>query len=412
MNPDAARAAAEAAYRAEARRVLATLIRLLGGFDAAEEALHEAFAAAAEQWPREGVPASPYSWLVSAGRFKTIDRWRRLSRLANALPGLAVLALAAEDPVMPQAIHDDELRLIFTCCHPALAPDARAALTLREVGGLTTEEIARAWLVPAPTIAQRIVRAKAKIRDAGIPYEVPARADLPERVDSVLQVLYLIFNEGYAATDGPDLTRDDLCAEAIRLTRLAAELLEEPEVLGLLALMLLHQARRAARTDAAGDVVLPEDKDRGLWDRVRIAEAEDLLAQAAAAGVVGSYVLQAAIAAAHARAPRFEDTDWEEILGFYDALQTINPSPIVALNRAAAIGLRDGPECGLAAIDAALQGGELDRYHLAHAARADMLRRLGRTEAARAAYQRALDLARQPVEQRFLRKRLDRLLYQ
>jgi RNA polymerase sigma-70 factor, ECF subfamily len=401
--------ALEDAYRTEARRVLATLIRLVGGFEAAEEALHEAFVAAAEQWPREGVPANPYAWLVSAGRFKTIDRWRRQARLAGALPELEALAEDAPEPAMPEDIEDDELRLIFTCCHPALAPDARIALTLREVGGLTTEEIARAYLAPAPTIAQRIVRAKAKIRDAAIPYETPARADLPARLESVLQVIYLIFNEGYAATEGPHLTRADLSAEAIRLGRLVVALLDEPEALGLLALMLLHEARRMARADASGDLVLLEDQDRALWNRVGIAEAQSLIERALASRRIGPYVLQAAIVAVHAAAPSTGQTDWAEIVGLYDVLLRIEPSPIVALNRAAALGMRDGPKAGLASIEAVMGDGQLDDYALAHSARADMQRRLGLAEAAHASYQRALELTRQHAERRFLQRRLDQL---
>jgi RNA polymerase sigma-70 factor, ECF subfamily len=363
MSTVGARDALEATYRTEARRVLATLIRLLGGFEAAEEALHEAFAAAAEQWPYEGVPANPHAWLVSTGRFKTIDRWRRQARLAGALTELAALADPAPEPAMSEHIQDDELRLIFTCCHPALAPDARIALTLREVGGLTTEEIARAYLAPAPTIAQRIVRAKAKIRDEAIPYEVPARAELSARLERVLQVVYLIFNEG--------LTRDDLCAEAIRLGRLLIELLDEPEALGLLALMLLHEARRATRVDAAGELILLEDQDRSLWDRRRIAEAQCLIERALGSRRVGPYVLQAAIAAVHAEAPSAGTTDWAQIVALYDVLLRSDPSPVVALNRAAALRMRDGPEAGLAAIEAVLGQGGLDGYHLAHAARAD-----------------------------------------
>jgi RNA polymerase sigma-70 factor (ECF subfamily) len=405
----AARDALETAYRTEARRVLATLIRLLGGFDAAEEALHEAFAAAAVQWPKDGVPANPYAWLVSAGRFKTIDRWRRQARLADAMPGLVALAEQAEEQAMPEHIADDELRLIFTCCHPALAPDARVALTLREVAGLTTEEIARAYLAPTPTIAQRIVRAKAKIRDAGIPYETPDPADLPARLESALQVVYLIFNEGYAATDGPSLTRADLCAEAIRLGRLVTDLLDEPEAHGLLALMLLHEARRASRVDAAGDIVLLEDQDRSLWNRATITEAQGLVERALGSRRAGPYALQAAIAALHAEAPSVGDPDGPQIVALYDVLLRIAPTPVVALNRAAAVGLRDGPRAGLNAIEAVLEGGELDGYHLAHAARADMQRRLGLADAARASYRRALDLVRQPAERRFLQARLDQL---
>ncbi|HEV2678217.1 MAG TPA: RNA polymerase sigma factor [Aliidongia sp.] len=409
MNPAGARHALEAAYRTEARRVLATLIRLLGGFDAAEEALHEAFAAAAERWPRDGVPASPYAWLVSTGRFKTIDRWRRQARLTDLLPELAAVTDLSPEMIMAEPIPDDELRLIFTCCHPVLAPDARIALTLREVAGLTTEEIARAYLAPAPTIAQRIVRAKAKIRDAAIPYEVPAPAALPARIESVLQVVYLVFNEGYVATTGPSLTRDDLCMEAIRLGRLVVDLLDDPEALGLLALMLLHQARRAGRVDPAGDLVLLEDQDRSLWDRDRIAEAQGLIERALSSRRTGPYLLQAAIAALHAEAPSTGQTDWPQIVALYDVMHRLDPSQIVALNRAAALGMRDGPEAGLAAIEMVIGRGDLDGYHLAHAARADMQRRLGRIEAARSSYRRALELTRQPAERRFLQGRLDRL---
>jgi RNA polymerase sigma-70 factor (ECF subfamily) len=401
--------ALEVTYRTEARRVLATLIRLLGGFDAAEEALHEAFAAAAEQWPREGVPANPYAWLVSTGRFKTIDRWRRQARLAGALPELVALADTKPEPAMPEHIQDDELRLIFTCCHPALAPDARIALTLREVGGLTTEEIARAYLAPAPTIAQRIVRAKAKIRNEAIPYEVPARAELPARVESALQVVYLIFNEGYAATQGPSLTRDDLCAEAIRLGRLVVELLDDSEALGLLALMLLHEARRSTRVDAAGDLILLENQNRSLWDRAGIAEAQGLIERALVSRRVGPYLLQAAIAAVHAEAPSFGETDWARIVGLYDNLLRVDPSPVAALNRAVALGMRDGPDAGLASIEAVLKQGGLDDYHLAHSARADLQRRVGLAQAARASYQRAIELTRQPAERRFLQARLAQL---
>ena len=413
MSARAARDAVEAAYRADGRRVLATLIRLLGGFDAAEEALHEAFAAAARQWPADGVPANPYAWLVSTGRFRLIDRWRREARLAATLPELAALAGPVQpldqDAAMSEPLADDELRLIFTCCHPALPADARIALTLREVGGLTTEEVARAYLRPAPTIAQRIVRAKARIRDEALPYEVPPLAELPARLESVLQVLYLIFNEGYLATDGPSLTRADLSGEAIRLTRLLTGLLDDPEAQGLLALMLLHDARRAGRADAAGDLILLEDQDRTLWDRAAIAEATGLIERAFAARRAGPYLLQAAIAALHAEAPTFADTDWAQIVALYDVLGRIAPSPVVALNRAAALAARDGPRAGLAAVDAAMAPGDLDAYPLAHAARADLCRRLGETGAARDAYRRALDLTTQPAERRFLEKRLGEL---
>ncbi|APR81732.1 RNA polymerase sigma-70 factor, ECF subfamily protein [Minicystis rosea] len=400
------RAVLEATYRTEGRRVLATLIRLLGGFDAAEEALHEAFAAAAEQWPRAGVPANPYSWLVSTGRFQTLSRRRRQMRLSGALPELVALAEAEPEPALPEHIRDDELRLIFICCHPSLAPDARIALTLREVGGLTTEEIARAYLVPTPTIAQRIVRAKAKIRDEAIPYEVPARAELSARIESVLHVVYLIFNEGYAATQGPSLTREDLCTEALRLGRLVVELLDDPEALGLVALMLLHESRRGARLDAAGDLVLLEQQNRSLWDRGRIAEAEALIERALGARRVGPYLLQAAIAAVHAQAASAGETDWAQIVALYEVLRRVDPSPVVALNGAVAVGMRDGPAAGLAAIDAVLGRGGLDDYHLAHAARADMQRRLGLTAAAQASYRRALTLTRQLAERRFLEARL------
>ncbi|GGF12092.1 DNA-directed RNA polymerase sigma-70 factor [Aliidongia dinghuensis] len=398
--------ALEAAYRIEARRVRATLIRLLGDFDAAEEALHEAFAAAADRWPKEGIPSNPYSWLVSAGRFKTIDRWRREMRLARALPALAPLAEPSLERDMPEVIEDDELRLIFTCCHPALPPDARIALTLREVAGLTTEEIARAYLVSPPTIGQRIVRAKAKIREAQIPYETPSPDDLPARLEPVLKVIYLVFNEGYAATEGDALTRPVFCAEALRLGRLVVGLLDEPEARGLLALMLLHDSRRAARVDAAGDLVLLEDQDRSLWDRNSISEAIGLITDAIAERKAGPYLLQALIAATHAEAESFDRTDWARAVSLYDALCQIEPSPVVALNRAAAIAMRDGPEAGLVAIDAVMTSGELDQYAYAHAARADVLRRLGCVDAARASYERALALTRQTAEQRFLRRRL------
>ena len=390
-------------YRAEARRVLATLIRLLGGFDAAEEALHEAFLAAAASWPRDGVPRNPYAWLVSAGRNRVVDRWRRDAKVRDALPDLPFDDV---EPPDDEVIRDDELRLIFMCCHPNLSPDGRVALILREVCGLTTEEIARAFLTPVPTIAQRIVRAKAKIRDLSIPYEVPDRADWPPRLESVLQVVYLVFNEGHTATDGPDMIRADLCREALRLGRLVCDLIDDAEALGLLALMLLHEARKTTRTDAAGGFVPLEDQDRSLWDRALISEAQALIARALKHQRVGPYILQAAIADLHARAPSLAETDWPQIVGLYDTLMWVAPSPVVALNRAVAVSQRDGPEAGIAAIEAAMAGGALDTYHLAFAALADLHRRLGNVEAARGLYARALGLATQPAEKKFLATRL------
>ncbi|HEV2440685.1 MAG TPA: RNA polymerase sigma factor [bacterium] len=406
-----ARRAVDAVYRAESRRVLATLIRLLGDFDLAEEALHDAFAAAVEQWPRQGVPANPRAWLVSAGRFKAIDTLRRRARFDASLVKIAEdLELGADAAGREHGeLEDDRLRLIFTCCHPALAPEAQVALTLREVCGLTTEEIARAFLTGAPTLAQRIVRAKRKIRDARIPYRVPSKDDLPARLDSVLRVVYLVFTEGYAASSGPSLVRADLSAEAIRLGRLLLELLPEPEVAGLLALMLLHESRRAARTSPSGELVLLDDQDRSLWNRGQIAEGVALAERALSSRRFGPYTLQAAIASVHAEAPAASATEWDRIVGFYDALQAAYPSPVVELNRAAAVAMRDGPAAGLALIDALLSRGDLDDYHLAHAARADLCRRLGRTADARASYERALQLARQEPERRFLRRRLEGL---
>ena len=403
--------AVNAVYETESRRVLATLIRLLGDFDVAEEAMHDAFRAALEQWPRDGVPANPRAWLVSAGRFKAIDGLRRRARFdaldeTKAADELAVMDTAAWADA--ESVEDDRLRLIFTCCHPALAPDAQTALTLREVCGLTTEEIARAFLTPAPTLAQRIVRAKAKIRDARIPYQVPTQAELPERLDAVLRVVYLVFNEGYAASSGATLVRQDLSSEAIRLGRLLVELLPEPEAIGLLALMLLHESRRQARTDPSGEIVLLEDQDRSTWDRSMIAEGTELVERAFRRGG-GPYTIQAAISAVHAGAPTAADTDWAEIVGLYDALQRRAPSPIVELNRAVAIAMRDGPAAGLALINGLLERGELTEYRLAHAARAELCRRLGRTTDARASLKRALELTRVEPERRLLERRLAQL---
>ena len=411
-SPDQARAAVEAVYRGDSRRVLATLIRLLGDFDLAEEAMHDAFSVALERWPRDGVPGNPRAWLVSAGRFKAIDGIRRRARFDASLGAIAeqldanTVDLADWDD---DRLEDDRLRLIFTCCHPALPPDAQIALTLREVCGLTTEEIARAFLTGAPTVAQRIVRAKAKIRATGIPYQVPARAELPDRLDSVLHVVYLVFNEGYSASTGETLTRVDLSTEAIRLGRLLVELLPEPtepEALGLLALMLLHEARRAARSSATGELILLDDQDRSCWDQTRIAEGSALVERALRSRRFGPYTLQAAIAAVHAEAAAAAETDWAQIVGLYEVLLRSDPSPIVELNRAAAVAMRDGPAAGLALIDELLARGELADYHLAHSARADLLRRLGRLADARASYERALELARQAPERRFLERRI------
>ncbi|MBW8769666.1 MAG: RNA polymerase subunit sigma-24 [Gemmatimonadetes bacterium] len=408
-----ARQAVERVYRSESRRVLATLIRLLGDFDRAEEALHDAFIAALQQWPASGVPANPRSWLVSAGRFKAIDGERRRAK-HDASRDAIVEGFALRNTPPPdiddESLDDDWLRLIFTCCHPALSDDARIALTLREVCDLTTEQVARAFLSTPPTIAQRIVRAKAKIRDAGIPYTIPTRADMPERLDAVLHVVYLVFNEGYAATSGDAVVRGDLTREAIRLARLLLDLLpDEGEIRGLLALMLLHDSRREARTTAEGDLVLLADQDRRLWARGAIEEGLTLVRQALGAPRYGSYAVQAAIAALHAQAPTAAETDWSEIAGLYDVLLEIDGSPVVELNRAVAVAMRDGAAAGLALVDAIIARGALEKYHLAHAARADLLAQLGRRDAAAAAYQRALALASQAPERRFLERRIDAL---
>jgi len=418
--------AVNAVYLSDSRRVLATLIRLLGDFDVAEEALHDAFRAALEQWPREGVPSNPRAWLVSTGRFKAIDGMRRRKRFdsLDEVGGQADIAVADTAAwADEESVEDDRLRLIFTCCHPALGPDAQVALTLREVCGLTTEEIAHAFLTPAPTLAQRIVRAKAKIRDARIPYQVPTRAELPERLDAVLRVIYLVFNEGYAASSGTVVTRHDLSAEAIRLGRLLVELLPgfdrnrasqaprgmEPEAVGLLALMLLHESRRTARTSPSGDVILLDDQDRSLWDRDQIAEGIQLVRHALSSRQIGPYTIQAAIAAVHAEAPTAAATDWDEIVGLYDALLQADPSPVIELNRAVAVAMRDGPAAGLTLVDAILERGDLSDYRLTHATRAELCRRLGKHAEARASYGRAIALTRQEPERRFLERRLAEL---
>jgi len=397
----------DAIYRAESRRIFATLIRLLGDFDLAEEAVHDAFRAALEQWPRDGMPANPRAWLVSAGRFKAIDGIRRRTRFDS----IDEVDDIVDESVQydGEGIEDDRLRLVFTCCHPALSHDAQIALTLREVCGLTTEAIAQAFLAGAPTLAQRIVRAKGKIRDAGIPYQVPAPEELPQRLDAVLRVIYLVFNEGYSASSGPTLTRVDLSGEAIRLGRLLVALLPDPEAIGLLALMLLHESRRSARASPTGEVILLNEQDRSRWDRGLIAEGSLLVQQALASRRFGPYTLQAAIAGVHANAASADATDWREIVGLYDVLMRSEPSPVVELNRAVALAMRDGPAAGLALIDAILVRGDLRDYHLAHAARADLCRRLGETGQARASYERAIALARQEPERRFLARRLTEL---
>lgn len=401
----------ESLYRSESGRVLATLVRLLGDLDLAEESMHEAFAAALESWPKTGIPDSPRPWLISTARFKAIDNMRRRARFDGAQRDLVahMESLANQAPVADEEIEDDRLRLIFTCCHPALPPEAQVALTLRELCGLTTEEIARAFLVTPATLAQRIVRAKAKIREASIPYEVPAPEELPERLGAVLQVIYLVFNEGYSAAAGAEVTRAELTSEAIRLGRLLSELLPEPEVIGLLSLMLLQESRRAARTSPTGDLILLENQDRSLWNREQIAEGVTLVERALNSRRFGPYTLQAAIAAVHAGAASTAATDWRQIISLYNQLLRIQPSPVVQLNRAVAIAMRDGPEAGLQQIEAAMEHGELTNYYLAHSARAEMYRRLGRTAEARSSYEKALTLTQQEPERQFLQARIRQL---
>lgn len=399
-------------YRQESRRVFATLVRLLGDFDLAEEAMHEAFTSAVEKWEQDGVPHNPRAWLVSAGRFKAIDTIRRRVRFDQSLGEIAQRLGGSANPfeaVDDESIEDDRLRLIFMCCHPAIAPNAQVALTLREVCGLRTEEIASAFLTSPPTIAQRIVRGKAKIRDAGIPFEIPTVSQMPQRLDAVLSVIYLVFNEGYSASSGESVTRHDLSEEGIRLGRLLVQLLPDAEAKGLLALMLIQESRRAARTTIDGDIVLLEDQDRSLWNQTHIVEGSMLIQEALASRRFGVYSLQAAIAAVHAEAKTPEDTDWTQIVALYDVLAMMGPSPIVELNRAVAVAMRDGPEAGLMLIDAILDQGALGQYHLAHAAKADLCRRLGRNEEAKHAYQKALELVRQEPERRFLERRLQDL---
>lgn len=412
-NTNQIRDTVESIYRSESRQVLATLIRLLGDFETAEEALHDAFAIAVEQWARNGIPANPRAWLVSTGRFKAIDGIRRRARHDASVAEMAkqpepTTTLDADEQ-NDEHVEDDRLRLIFTCCHPALAPETQVAMTLREVCGLTTEEIARAFLTKPPTIAQRIVRAKAKIRQAYIPYEVPLEKELPDRLDAVLRVVYLVFNEGYSASAGDLLTRHDLSSEAIRLGRVLMELLPEPEAMGLLGLMLLQNSRRAARTSPAGDLILLENQDRDLWNRNQITEGVSLVQRALSAGQIGPYTIQAAIASVHAHASSSASTDWSQIVALYDTLLQTNPSPVVELNRAVAVAMRDGPLAGLTLIDTILAQGDLGNYHLIHAARADLCRRLGRTKEARVSYERALSLTQQEPERRFLGRRLNEL---
>src|SRR6202042_3737210 len=403
----------ETLYRSESGRILATLVRLLGDLDLAEEVMHEAFAVALESWPQTGIPDNPRPWLISTARFKAIDGMRRRAHFDGAQRDLAAYIEASihEEPLGDEEIEDDRLRLIFTCCHPALPPEGQVALTLREICGLTTEEIARAFLVTPAALAQRIVRAKAKIRETSIPYEVPTPQDLPERLDAVLQVIYLVFNEGYSAASGAEVTRAELTGEAIRLGRLLAELqpepqVPEPETMGLLALMLLQESRRAARTSPAGELILRENQDRSLWNREQIAEGVALVEKALSSRRFGAYTLQAAIAAVHAEAQSTAATDWRQIVALYNQLVRIQPSPVVYLNRAVAIAMLDGPEAGLKHIDAVLEQGELANYYLAHSARAELYRRLGRTAEARASYERALALTQQEPERQFLQERI------
>ena len=399
-------------YRADSRRILATLIRLLGDFDIAEDAMHDAFDIALDQWERDGIPTNPVAWLVSAGRFKAIDQLRRRARFETPLE--PIFEKVSDTPGDPadfegEEIEDDRLRLVFTCCHPALAPEARVALTLREVCGLTTEDIAHAFLTTPSTLAQRIVRAKSKIRDAKIPYVVPSQDELPERLDTVLQVIYLVFNEGYSASSGNSLTRVDLSNEAIRLGRLLADLLPDPEAIGILALMLLHESRRPARTTLAGDIVLLEDQDRSLWNRELIGEGVELVRRALASGSYGPYLIQAAIAAVHSQSASASETDWNEIVGLYDLLLRVNPSPVVELNRAVAVAMRDGPVAGLQIVESIFARGELQDYHLAHSARAELCRRAGRKSDAKASFEKALSLVKQEPERRLLERRLKEL---
>jgi RNA polymerase sigma-70 factor, ECF subfamily len=405
--------AIETLYRSESGRILATLVRLLGDLDLAEEAMHEAFAAALSLWPTSGVPGNPRPWLISTARFKAIDTLRRRARFDASqdelVRHLEAQWSSAERPNEEDTLEDDRLRLIFTCCHPSLAPDARVALTLREVCGLTTEEIAKAFLTTPRTLAQRIVRAKAKIRETPIRYEVPSPPELPERLGAVLQVIYLVFNEGYSAAAGAEVTRAELTGEAIRLGRLLTELQPEPEVMGLLALMLLQESRRAARTSPAGELILLENQDRLLWNREQIAEGVALVEKALNSRRFGAYTLQAAIAAIHAEAESTAATDWRQIVALYNQLVRIHPSPVAHLNRAVAIAMRDGPEAGLKHVDAVLAHGELANYYLAHSARADLCRRLGRTAEARASYEKALALTQQEPERHFLQERIRQL---